>query len=120
MQKKSEVELGNVKIHHEAISAIAAHVVNTIPGVASTSGNIVENLTERLGRKVLDKGIHTEVTGEEVKINIAVIVKFGTKIPEIAWQIQKNVRKAVEEMTGLHVTIVNVNIEGVELIIKKE
>lgn len=120
MHSKNEIELGKVKIHNEAISTIASYVVNSIPGVASLSGNIVDNLTERLGKRVPDKGIQTEIVGEEVIIDISVIVKFGTKIPEVAWQIQKNVRKSVEEMTGLHVKSINVNVEGVQLIIKKE
>jgi len=94
--------------------------VNSIPGVASLSGNIVDSLTEKLGKRVPDKGIQTEIIGEEVAINISVIVKFGTKIPEVAWQIQKNVRKNVEDMTGLHVKNINVNVEGVQLNIKKE
>lgn len=119
MQKKIDVELGRVKIHNDAISAIAGHVVNSIPGVVSTSGNIVENITEKIWKKMPDKGIKTEIIGEEVKIDISVIVQYGTKIPEIAWQIQKNVRKTVEEMTGLHVSNVNVSVEGVELSVKK-
>lgn len=117
---KGGVELGKVKIHHEAISAIAGHAVGSIPGVVKMSGSIVENIAEKLGKKYADKGIRTEVMGEEVKIDVSVVVRYGAKIPEIAWQIQKNVRKNVEEMTGLHVTSVNVNIEGVELNIDKE
>lgn len=117
---KSGIELGKVKIHHEAISSIAGHAVSGIPGVVKMSGSIVENIAEKLGKKYPDKGIRTEVMGEEVKIDVSVIVRYGSKIPEIAWQIQKNVRKCVEEMTGLHVTSVNVNIEGVELNIERE
>lgn len=119
MDNRHGIELGKVKIHHEAISSIASQVVTKIPGVMNVSGSIVENIVEKLGKRVPDKGIKTEVLGEEVKIDVSVIVCYGSKIPEIAWQIQKNVRKAVEEMTGLHVTSVNVNIEGVQMI-KKE
>lgn len=115
MDEKHGVELGKVKIHHEAISTIAGHAVSAIPGVVKMSGSIVENIAEKLGKKAPDKGIRTEILGEEVKIDVSVVVRYGTKIPEIAWQIQKNVRKHIEEMTGLHVTSVNVNIEGVEL-----
>lgn len=120
MQNKPEIELGKVKIFNEAISTIASHAVNTIPGVANMRGNIVETISERLGKRVPDKGIRTEVMGEEVNVDIAVVVKYGTRIPEIAWQIQKNVRKAIEDMTGLHVKNVNVNVEGVQLAVKNE
>lgn len=115
METKQLNEQDKVKIHHEAISTIASHVVSGIKGVEEMSGSIVENIVERFGKKTPDKGIRTEVLGEEVRIGVSVIVTYGTKIPEVSWQIQKNVRKAIEELTGLHVTSVNVNIEGVNL-----
>lgn len=115
MDNKHAVELGKVKIHHEAISMIASQAVTSLPGIVEMSGSIVENIAEKLGKKNPDKGIKTEIVGEEVKIDVSIIVKYGIKIPEVAWQIQKNVRKTIEEFTGLHVTSVNVNIEGVEL-----
>lgn len=115
MQDKPGKELGKVKIHQDAISAIANQAISEIEGVVKMSGSIVDSLAERLGKKTPDKGVRTEVIGEEVKVEVSVVVSFGTKIPEVAWQIQKNVRKAIEEMTGLHVQAINVNVEGVEL-----
>ena len=116
----NSVEWGKVKIHHDAIAAIAGKMVNGVQGVVKLSGSIVENIAEKLGKQPKDKGIRTEVVGEEVTINVSVVVLYGTKIPDVAWQIQKNVRKAVEEMTGLHVKGVNVNVEGVQLEDKEE
>lgn len=114
MDNKTDLELGKVNIHHEVISTIASKAACTIPGVVRMSGSIVENIAEKLGKRTQDKGIRTEVVGEEVKIDVSVILLYGTKIPDIAWQIQKNVRKAIEELTGLHVMHVNVNVEGVQ------
>lgn len=115
MADKNGSELGKVKIHHEAISTIAGHIISEIPGVVRMSGSVVENIAERLGKRALDKGIRTEVMGNEVKVEVSVVIRFGVKIPEIAWQIQKKIRKAIEEMTGLHVANINVNIEGVKI-----
>lgn len=115
MTEKNGNGLGKVKIHHEAISTIAAHVISDIAGVIKMGGSVVENIAERLGKKTPDKGIKTEVMGNEVRIGVSIVVGFGVKIPEISWQIQKKIRKAVEDMTGLHVASVNVNIEGVQL-----
>lgn len=120
MSEKNGSELGSVKIHHDAISAIAAHVIGDISGVVRMSGSIVADLAERFGKKNLDKGIRTDVMGEEVKIEVSVILRYGAKIPEVAWQIQKKIRKAVEEITGLHVASINVNIEGIQIPKKEE
>ena len=120
MEEKKIESLDSVKIHHEVISTIASQVVTNIAGVVNLSGSIVTNLAERLGKKTPDKGVRTEVLGEEVKVGISIVVNYGVKIPEICWQIQKNVRKAIEEMTGLHVISINVNVEGVEVKRKSE
>ena len=52
----------------------------------------------------------------DVTIDINVIVKYGTKIPEAAWEIQENVKKNVESMTGLSVCKVNVHVTGIEAV----
>jgi len=112
--------LGKVNIQHDAISTIARQVIEGIPGIVRMSGSVVSAIAGRFSKRKRGKGIKTKVKGDEVYIEVFVIVEYGVKIPEIAWQIQKNIRKAIEEMTGLHVSSVDVNIEGVELPEKSE
>ena len=51
---------------------------------------------------------------EEVAVDIAIIVDYGTPVPEIAQNIQMAVMKAVETMTGLKVVEVNISIQGIK------
>ena len=61
----------------------------------------------------MSKGIKVEVGEKETKIDVNIIVEYGTRIPDVAFEIQNRVKKAVENMTGLKVVEVNVHVQGV-------
>jgi len=44
-----------------------------------------------------------------------IIVDYGIKIPDISWKIQENVKNAIESMTGLKVSEVNVHVHGINI-----
>ncbi|MGM0688849.1 MAG: Asp23/Gls24 family envelope stress response protein [Bacillota bacterium] len=106
-------ELGVVRIADEVVSIIAGLAATEIEGVSSMSGGIGGGIAEVLGRRNLSKGVKVEVGTEEAKIDIFIIVEYGIRIPDVAWDIQESVKKAVEEMTGLKVAHVNVHVQGV-------
>ncbi len=106
-------ELGVVKIADEVVSIIAGLAATEIEGVSSMSGGIAGGIAEVLGRRNLSKGIKVEVGTEDAKIDIFVVVDYGVRIPDVAWDIQETVKNAVETMTGLKVSYVNVHVQGV-------
>jgi uncharacterized alkaline shock family protein YloU len=81
------------------------------------AGGISEVLS---GKKNLSKGIKVEVEDKEAKIDVNIIVEYGVRIPDVAFQIQNRVKKAVETMTGLIVTAVNIHVQGVNTPDNKE
>ncbi len=107
-------ELGEVRIAEEVVSIIAGLAATDIEGVASMSGGIGGGIAEVLGRKNLSKGIKVEVGTEEAKVDIFIVVDYGARIPDVAWDIQESVKKTVENMTGLSVSQVNVHVQGVQ------
>ncbi len=106
-------ELGVVKIADEVVSIIAGLAATEIEGVASMSGGIGGGIAEVLGRRQFSKGVKVEVGEEETKIEIFIMVNYGVRIPDVAWDIQESVKKAVETMTGLRVVYVNIHVQGV-------
>lgn len=108
-------ELGSVKISEEVVSIIAGLAATEIKGVAGMSGGIVGGISEMLGRKNLTKGVKVAVGEKEAAVDLYIIVDYGVKIPDVAWQIQENVKKAIETMTGLNVVEVNIHIQDVEM-----
>ncbi len=56
-----------------------------------------------------------DIREKEVLIDLYIIVEYGVRIPEMAWNIQEKVKKTVENMTGLTVTEVNIHVQGINL-----
>ena len=105
---------GQVVIADEVVAVIAGKAVGEIHGVYDMSGGFAGGISEVLsGKKNLSKGIKVAVTEKDAKIDVNIIVEYGVRIPEIAFEIQTKVKKAVETMTGLKVTEVNVHVQGV-------
>lgn len=107
-------ELGTVQIHHNVIATIARMAVTKVAGVVEMSGGLVDGLAGMIGKKGADRGIRVDVQDNSVVIEVFVVVEYGVRIPHVAWEIQNEVRQAVEQMTGKAVKSVQVNIESVK------
>ncbi len=117
--KKPEIntELGAIRIADEVVATVAGLAASEVEGVATMSGGWGTDLVEKLGKRNFGKGIRVEVVGEETKIDIYLVIDYGYQIPQVAEEVQNEVKQAVENMTGLKVTTVNVHI--VSVILKK-
>lgn len=115
------VDNSEIKIADDVVAVIAGVAVSEVPGVSGMAGGFAGGITEVLsGKKNLSKGIKVEVGEKETKIDVNIIVEYGTRIPDVAFEIQNRVKKAVETMTGLKVVEVNVHVQGVNTEIEKE
>lgn len=108
-------ELGTTQIANEVIAVIAGLAATDVRGVADMSGGVVGGIAERLGRKNLSKGVKVDVSPDERQctVELSIIAEYGVRIPEVANEIQDTVKRAIEGMTGLEVTAVNVSILGI-------
>lgn len=110
-----------IKIADDVVAVIAGVAVSEVPGVAEMAGGFAGGITEVLsGKKNLAKGIKVEVGEKDTKVDVNIIVEYGVRIPDVAFEIQNRVKKAVETMTGLNVVEVNVHVQGVNTDSKEE
>ena len=104
-----------IQIASDVIAVIAGVAVSEVNGVFAMAGGFAGGITEVLkGKKNLAKGIKVETENNKAKIDVNIIVEYGARIPDVAFEIQNKVKKAVEDMTGLKVEEVNVHIQGVK------
>ena len=104
-----------VEISDDVIAVIAGIAVSDVQGVAGMAKGFAGGLTEALsGKKNLAKGIKVDIANKEAKIDVNIIVEYGSRIPDVAFEIQSRVKKSVKEMTGLDVVSVNVHVQGVQ------
>lgn len=104
----------NLTISEDVIGIIAGLAAAEVEGVSGMTLGIVDGINQFLGgNKKYSKGVKIEMEGNEVVINLFVIVRYGVKIPDVAFSIQNSVKSSVEGMTGLKVKSVNINVQGV-------
>lgn len=106
-------DLGVIRIADEVVSTVAGLAAVEVEGVASMSGGWGTDLVEKLGKRNMGKGIKVDATGEKTIIDIFIVIEFGYAIPKVAENVQKEVKVAVESMTGLTVSAVNVHVVSV-------
>ena len=113
--KIKDSNLGEVKIADEVVAIIAGLAATEVDGVSSMAGNITNELVSKLGMKNLSKGIKVEITEGIVNVDVAINIAFGYVIPEVSAKVQEKVKTAIENMTGLEVSSVNIHIAAVDM-----
>ena len=110
-----------IKISNEAVATYAGIAISEVSGVYGMAGSFAGGITEALsGKKNPTRGIKVDVGDKDAKIDVNIIVEYGARIPDVAFEIQTRVKKAVENMTGLKVLEVNVHVQGVHAISEKD
>ncbi|SFS93161.1 Asp23/Gls24 family envelope stress response protein [Marininema halotolerans] len=112
-------DLGRVEIAPEVIQIVAGLAALQVEGVAGTSGGVVSDITQFLGRKNPKQGIKVELT-DDASITVSIIVHYGYSIPDIGKQVQESVKNAVEAMTGLEVASISVRVVEVKFVAEQE
>lgn len=106
---------GTVKIADDVVAMIAALAATEVDGVASMNGNVANELLSRVGVKGLAKGVRVDIFNKKVKVELAVTMEYGFNIPATCQMVQNRVKTAIENMTGLEVTDVNIRIAGINM-----
>ena len=104
----------NLIISEDVIGIIAGIAAAEVEGVSGMTLGFVDGINQLIGsNKKFAKGVKIELDGAKVIIDLYVIVKYGVRIPDVAFSIQNSVKASVEAMTGLTIQAVNINVQGV-------
>lgn len=109
------VNIGEVRVADEVVAIIAGLAATEIDGVESMAGNITNELVSKLGMKNLSKGVKVTVDETSVAVDLALNIKYGYEIPSVSAKVQEKVKAAIETMTGLEVSVVNIRIAGLNM-----
>lgn len=110
-----------VKIAGDVVATIAGLAATEIEGIASMQGNLTNEIVGKLGVKNLTKGVSVqfEEDGVTVNVSMSVVMKYGYSIPNTCKLVQERVKNAIENMAGLKVSEVNIDIVGIDTEITK-
>ena len=102
-------DLGEVQISNDVLAVISAMAAMEVDGVVAMAGNITAELVSKLGMKKLSKGVRVDVVDNTVMVDLSIILRINENIVTIS----NKVKTTVENMTGMEVANVNVNIASV-------
>ena len=105
--------IGSVQIADDVIAVIAGLAATEVDGVSAMAGNITNELMTKVGVKNLTKGVKVDIIGQNVTVDLALMLEYGYNIPTTCSKVQEKVKSTVETMTGLNVAVVNVSVSGV-------
>lgn len=106
-------DLGEVEITDDVLAVISAMSAMEVDGVVAMAGNITSEIVSKLGMKKLSKGVSVDVDGNSVMIDLSIVLRLNENIMKISKKVQDKVKSTVENMTGMEVANVNVNISSV-------
>jgi uncharacterized alkaline shock family protein YloU len=106
---------GRIEISPLAIARIASHAVLQSYGIVGMAApNLAFDLAWTLTRDP-NRGIEVHISGDQVAIDLYVIVEYGTRIAAVATSLINAVRFNVQKITGMKVTQVNVHVQGIRV-----
>ena len=108
-------EAGSVKITDDVVAVIAAYAATEVDGVAAMAGNVTSSILSKVGMKNLASGVRVAIEDGVVRIDTAILVKYGYAIPTVSKKVQDKIKASVENMTSLKVTDVNIRIVGIKV-----
>ncbi len=108
-------DIGNLVVTEEVLCSIAALAAAEVDGVYGIEGSIGSEITKYIGRNKSGKGIKVEMGEEELTYEIPIKISYGYNILDVCSEIQEKVKTTVENMTGIKVADVNVNIADVAI-----
>jgi len=115
MKSKSNPVAGSLKVSNEVVIKIAELAAMEISGVAVKGGHLDTQDSTLLVANRFVQPIRATLKGEAAQIDISIVVLSGFKAVKVAEAVQQSVKSAVQNMTGIAVSKVNVRICGVRL-----
>lgn len=112
---QEDESIGAVQIADDVVAMIASLATTEVEGVSAMTGNITNELMSKVGMKSLTKGVKVDVLEGNVTVDLAVTMEYGYNIPATCQKVQNKVKAAIENMTGLTCTDVNIRIAGINM-----
>ncbi|MEI6132492.1 MAG: Asp23/Gls24 family envelope stress response protein [Bacillota bacterium] len=105
---------GSIHITEYVVAWIARTQALEVNGVAGLSSGIAGEIAGLFSRRNAARGVKVEAGQKEVLIDLFLVLQFGCRLPDIAWETQEKVKNSVEKLTGFSVKAVNVTVQGID------
>jgi uncharacterized alkaline shock family protein YloU len=117
MSIELKTKYGQIDISNDVIATVAGGAAVDCYGIVgmASKNQIKDGFTEILRKENFTRGVIVRQENEEVHIDMYIIVSYGTKISEVAHNVQSKVRYILDKTVGLSVDSVNIFVQGVRV-----
>ncbi|TSB46367.1 Asp23/Gls24 family envelope stress response protein [Alkalicoccobacillus porphyridii] len=118
MSIEMKTQLGMVDVSRDVVATVAGGAAVDCYGIVGMASQkqIKDGLSELLGKENFRRGVVIREVEEDIHIDMYIIVSYGTKISEVAHNVQTKVKYQLEQMLGLDVESVNIFVQGVRVL----
>ena len=106
-------EQGSINISEEVISSMVRAAVMEVEGVAGLSNTAGAEIAELIGIKSVTKGVKVQFSDYKIVVDTIITVHYGSKIVEVAQNVQEKVLNVIQSTTGFEQAEVNVHVSGI-------
>lgn len=117
MSVEIESQLGHIDVSTEVIATLAGGAALDCYGLVGMASRkqLKDGISELLGRDNLSKGVVIREDEDGIHIDMYIIVSYGTKISEVAHNVQTKVKYTLEQTLGIQAASVNIFVQGVRV-----
>lgn len=116
-----KTDLGEINVSIETIGSIVSLNLADVKGVVGSRKSIIKEITDMLRgdtseneREEASRTIKVEIKDNKPLINLHIIIKYGVRIPDIAWDIQNRVKEGLREKLGTDINEINIHVQGIQ------
>jgi uncharacterized alkaline shock family protein YloU len=117
MSIELKTNYGQIDISNDTIATIAGGAAVDCYGIVgmASKNQIRDGLSEMLRRENFSRGVVIRQEDDALHIDMYIIVSYGTKISEVAYNVQSKVKYTLKKMIGLSADTVNIYVQGVRV-----
>ena len=116
-----KTDLGEINITKETIRSIVSLNLSDVKGVVGNRKSIIKEITDMLRGDVskneteeADRNIKVEIKDNKPFINLYIIIKYGVRIPDIAWDIQNRVKEVLIKKLDTEINEIDIHVQGIQ------
>ncbi len=122
-----KTDLGEINVTNETIGSIASLNLADVKGVVGSRKSIIKEITDMLRGDTSEneteeasRTIKIEIKENKPLISLYIIIKYGVRIPDIAWDIQSRVKEGLMKKLGTDINEIDIHVQGIQFPKKKQ
>ncbi|MGB6369745.1 MAG: Asp23/Gls24 family envelope stress response protein [Atribacterota bacterium] len=116
-----KTDLGEINVTKETIGSIVSLNLADVKGVVGSRKSIIKEITDMLRGDTSEneieedsRTIKVEIKENKLLISLYIIIKYGVRIPDIAWDIQSRVKEGLRQKLGTDINEIDIHVQGIQ------